>query len=97
TGFLPVDADTPRGMLLGHLQHKHVPLGNRDTDLSEPLVELVHRALEAQPADRFADAESMKAAVQRLLDGRVAPLGLDATPRSAPSGLQPTEDSDPSG
>ena len=45
------------------LNEAPVPLRKRRPGLPEPLARVVHRALERDPADRFADVRAMRAAL----------------------------------
>jgi serine/threonine-protein kinase len=65
TGELPFHSDTPVGFLTAHLSEIPVPVRQRrpNLDYSPALDALVSRALEKDPARRFADAEEMRAAL----------------------------------
>src|SRR5512140_2971005 len=65
TGALPFQSDTPVGFLTAHLSQIPVPPRQRRPDLaiSPALDALVSRALEKDPARRFASADEMGAAL----------------------------------
>ncbi|HET6439024.1 MAG TPA: protein kinase [Anaeromyxobacter sp.] len=65
TGDLPFESDTPVGFLTAHLSQIPVPPRQRRPDLaiSKAMDVLVTRALEKDPAKRFATADEMRAAL----------------------------------
>ncbi|MFI6939426.1 protein kinase [Streptomyces sp. NPDC050418] len=75
TGEVPFDADS--GFQVGY-QHVTKPpptLGERGARVPAAVEALVARALAKDPADRFADAEAMRAEVRRLREGGTGPVG----------------------
>jgi serine/threonine protein kinase len=61
TGELPFQADTPMGYLLHHVHTPPPSLAERRPDLylPEPIIRIVMKALEKDPADRFQSAREM--------------------------------------
>ena len=69
TGAVPFDSDTPMGVVLQHIQTAAVPPHEAYPDRRIPpeVSGLVMRALEKDPARRFASADKMLQALQALL------------------------------
>ena len=86
TGALPFQSDTPVGFLTAHLSQIPVPPRQRRPDLaiSPALDALVSRALEKDPARRFASADEMRAALVGCAPASGSRPGA-ATPRQASS------------
>lgn len=81
TGRLPYSADTPVMMLMAHVQSVPVDPRTLRADLPPPLVSLVLRALEKDPAQRFPSAEAMREALEGIEQDHTIRL----TPAPAPS------------
>ena len=86
TGALPFQSDTPVGFLTAHLSQIPVPPRQRRPNLaiSPALDALVSRALEKDPARRFASADEMRAALVGCAPASGSRPGA-ATPRQASS------------
>ncbi len=70
TGSVPFDGDTPVAIAMRHLDEP-VPLpSSRVADLPANLDEVVVRATAKSPADRYADADAMAAALRGPRDAR---------------------------
>jgi tetratricopeptide (TPR) repeat protein len=63
TAHKAFDADSIHAVLFQVLDHDPEPVRNRAADVPEILVEVIHRALEKDPARRFQDAAQMRAAL----------------------------------
>ena len=79
TGLLPFDGRTPLEILMKHVQEVPVPPSKRRPELGIPpeLDAVVLKALNKDPADRYATAAEMKAA---LPDATVLPGGFASGP-----------------
>jgi serine/threonine protein kinase len=101
TGELPFQADTPMGYLLHHVHTPPPSLGERRPDLilPEPIIRIVMKALEKDPADRFQSAREMLLAlaaaaetfeketvIRRHYTNRIQKPGLSAGSPPAPAG-----------
>src|SRR5271170_314165 len=64
TGSVPFKADTAVGMLMAHLQQSPPDPRAMRPEVPEPLVRVVFRALEKDPANRFATADEMREALE---------------------------------
>jgi len=83
-GRLPFQEQTPASLLVAHLQTR--PPDPRDfrADLPEPLSEVILRAMEKEPANRFGSAVEMQLALEAI-SGEAAPsratlVSADASP-----------------
>ena len=79
TGVLPFDGRTPLEILMKHVQEVPVPPSKRRPELGIPpeLDAVVLKALAKDPADRYASAVEMKAA---LPEGSILPGGFASGP-----------------
>jgi len=68
TGRLPFQSDTAMGMLLHHLQTAPTPpnLARPDLDIPAPLTDVLMRALQKDRDQRYANAEEMMTALDRV-------------------------------
>src|SRR5215212_8998026 len=73
TGKVPFDAESPVTIALKHVSEDPVPPSQLSPAVSPALDAVVLRALEKEPADRFADADAFAAA---LLDARERPTAV---------------------
>ena len=64
TGHLPFDADTPMGMVMQHINDAPPPLRTFEASISPTLESTILRALEKDPADRYAHAGLFAAALR---------------------------------
>ena len=79
TGRTPFTADTPLDLLIAHIQLQPPDPREIRAELAPPLAEIVLRALEKDPAKRFASAEEMRRALDLAL---VSASRVAATVRS---------------
>jgi serine/threonine protein kinase len=101
TGELPFQADTPMGYLLHHVHTPPPSLAERrpDLNLPDPIIRIVMKALEKDPADRFQSAREMLLAlaaaaetfeketvIRRHYTNRMQRLELSAGSPPAPAG-----------
>lgn len=89
TGRLPFQSDTAMGMLLHHLQTAPTPpdLARPDLDIPAPLTDVLMRALQKDRDQRFASAEEMLAALERVAAlplPEAPPLAWPAVPVMTP-------------
>jgi serine/threonine-protein kinase len=89
TGNVPFDSDTPMGIVYQHIQAVAVPPGEAYPALGIPpaVSALVMKAMEKDPANRYASAEEMHAAIVAL--GASMPQGAASSPRPATSAPAP--------
>jgi beta-lactam-binding protein with PASTA domain len=73
TGKVPFDAESPVTIALKHVSEAPVPPSQVNPAVPPALDAVVLRALEKEPADRFADADAFAAA---LLDARERPTAV---------------------
>jgi serine/threonine protein kinase len=80
TGLLPFESDTPVGFLMKHLTDTPMPPSQKQPEVEVPpeLEALIMRALAKNPADRFANAEEMRAELIACVPGDAS-----ASPRTA--------------
>jgi serine/threonine-protein kinase len=80
TGLLPFESDTPVGFLMKHLTEPPIPPSQKQPEVDVPpeLEALIMRALAKNPAERFANAEEMRAELLACVPGDAA-----AAPRTA--------------
>src|SRR5512133_2505564 len=74
TGALPFASDTPVGYLTKHLSEQPVPARDRnpEVEVSPALDAVIARALEKDPAARFASADEMRAALLACVEPAAA-------------------------
>lgn len=82
SGRPPFVAPSPMAVVAAHLHEEPPPLLEAAPGTSRALAEIVHRALQKRPADRFESADAFRAALLAL----TAP----AAPRAAPAAAQIT-------
>ena len=85
TGELPFHSDTPVGFLTKHLVEVPVPPRQKRPEVSARLDALIRRALEKEPARRFADASSMREALLACLAPEAAPAATRPPPAAPPT------------
>lgn len=70
TGRLPFASDTAMGMILHHLQTAPTPphLARPDLGIAAPLSDLLMKALQKEPAQRYPTAADMVAALDAVVD-----------------------------
>jgi len=78
TGLLPFTGDTLGRLIVCHVNEAPVPPRVVNPAISRAMNDLVLRALEKKPKDRFQSARDMRDALERLL----APLARVETPRA---------------
>jgi serine/threonine protein kinase len=93
TGKAPFGGDHPGVILARILCEEAPPLGRLRPDLPEPLAALVARMLAKQPADRWADAEQLLAALAAQMEvlrkSQAPPPGSPLSPAGeGPLGVQ---------
>ena len=66
-GEVPFSGSTPMETLMAHVQMQAVPLPQRMPGLPASLAAVVAKAMAKQPAERFADADAMRAALADVL------------------------------
>jgi eukaryotic-like serine/threonine-protein kinase len=81
TGKVPFDAESPVTIALRHVSDTPVPPSQLNPAVPPALDAVVLRALEKEPADRFADADAFAAA---LLDARERPTAVAKEVRLEP-------------
>jgi hypothetical protein len=86
TGLLPFESDTPVGFLMKHLTDTPMPPSQKQPEVEVPpeLEALIMRSLAKNPADRFANAEEMRAELIACVPGD-ASASASARTASAPS------------
>lgn len=84
TGRLVFDEPTPMAMVIKHMSEPAVSVRSLRDSISENTAAIVARALAKEPAERYADAESLLEAIEELLFGR--PAVVDAHPSLPPKG-----------
>jgi hypothetical protein len=80
-GAPPFRGDSPMATALAHRDAPVPPLADKRPDVPNRLARAIERALEKNPADRFADADEMRAAL------------ADAVPVAVGAGAEPTTES----
>ena len=91
TGKKPFDAESMHGVLFKIMQENPVPLREAAPGTPEPVAQVVEKALAKNPADRFADASELLAALRqarRALASRSSAQLAHSVP-VAPSGQPP--------
>ncbi|HJL20025.1 MAG TPA: protein kinase [Sandaracinaceae bacterium LLY-WYZ-13_1] len=68
-GEVPFDSENPGDVLISVATEEPAPLSQARPDLPEPVLALVHRALQKDPEARFGDARQMREMVLRVLEG----------------------------
>lgn len=71
SGRPPFNAEEPMAILLQHLTREPEPLRRLRPDVPEPLAGIVHRLLAKRPAERFAGADEVWAALHDAAASRV--------------------------
>ena len=69
TGTVPFQADTPQALLLRVMQGNPVPVQSLRIDLPRPVVEVVDRMLQRDPAGRYHNPSEVVAVLVALLEG----------------------------
>jgi beta-lactam-binding protein with PASTA domain len=86
TGKVPFDAESPVTIALKHVSEDPVPPSQLSPAVSPALDAVVLRALEKEPANRFADADEFAAA---LLDARERPTVVEKRVEAYPMPADP--------
>jgi serine/threonine-protein kinase len=68
SGELPYSADSPAALFVKICTVDPVPLDHRQKGLPPLLVQVIHRCLNREPAERFADADTLYEALSRVLE-----------------------------
>ncbi|MDF3290970.1 protein kinase domain-containing protein [Streptomyces silvisoli] len=74
TGAPPFRADSPFAVMHQHVYAEPVPVSRLRAEVPPAVEAVIARALRKDPADRFADAESMRAALTEAVDQAAAPV-----------------------
>lgn len=69
SGEVPFDSENPGDVLIAVATQEAQPLAELRPDLPASVIELVHRALAKDPAERFQSAREMRDAVMNILAG----------------------------
>jgi hypothetical protein len=91
TGALPFSSDTPVGFLTKHVSEVPAPARARNPAISPALDAVIARALQKDPAARFASADEMRAALLACLQPAAAPappMSAAAGPAARPAGAR---------
>jgi serine/threonine-protein kinase len=78
-GVAPFAGETSVATAVAHVQQPVPSLAARRPELDPGLVAVVERALEKDPARRFADADAMRSALVQHVDAPTMPLGTPST------------------
>lgn len=100
TGAPLFTGDSPVAVAMAHQQRAVPPLRRAAPEVPAELARIVERALAKDPADRFADAASMRRALQAVADsGAIDAAGATpaARPATDPPAGQPPADGAPRG
>ncbi|MDR6225935.1 protein kinase domain-containing protein [Desmospora profundinema] len=81
TGRLPFDSDEAIAIALKHLQQPVPDPRTIRPELPEPLCQVIFRAMEKDPQDRYQSAQEMIADLKAFLGGQ--PLGATSAPAAA--------------
>ncbi|HEX5659353.1 MAG TPA: protein kinase [Polyangiales bacterium] len=76
SGCLPFRADNPADLLVALLNEKPLPLDGLRPELGKPLAEVVMRAIERDPAQRYQSTSELRAALAACANDTLAPLAL---------------------
>jgi serine/threonine-protein kinase len=76
SGHPPFSGPNPMAIVGAHLSRPPPPLAGEAPGVSPELAEVVHRALEKRPEDRYPSADEMRLALRRA--GAAAPAGPEA-------------------
>jgi hypothetical protein len=82
TGDLPFHGDTPVGLLLKHISEPLPPPRSINPDLPHALEQVIRKAMEKGPADRFQSAQEMLDALHRVTPS-TEPVSLETEPLPA--------------
>ncbi len=83
TGRVPFDADTPVAVALKQVNEEPVPPRQINPAIPEPLERVIMRALQKDPALRYASAEEMRADLRRVISGGAVAAPVAAVPAAA--------------
>ncbi len=83
TGRVPFDADTPVAVALKQVNEEPVPPRQINPAIPEPLERVIMRALQKDPALRYASAEEMRADLRRVISGGEVAAPVAAVPAAA--------------
>ncbi len=91
-GEVPLAGASPMETLVAHLHTQPQPLRQREPSVPAPLADLVMRALNKAPWDRYADADEMRQELEQLLADLASERPRHPTGRlAAPQQLAPVE------
>lgn len=74
TGRPPPEADTTRGVIMGHITAQPNPLASSRDDLPPVLVEVVERCLEKEPANRWQGADEIVSRLEIIASSASKPF-----------------------
>ncbi|MBS3956915.1 MAG: Stk1 family PASTA domain-containing Ser/Thr kinase [Clostridiales bacterium] len=86
TGRLPFDADTPVAVALKQVNEQPVSPRQLNPQIPASLEAVIMRALQKDPAARYASAEEMRADLKRVLSGGVVEAVAAVAATGAPTG-----------
>ena len=98
TGHTPYQGETPVAIALQHLRAEPTPIRQVAPGVPPALEQVVARAMNKQPDQRFASARAFADALAAAILGRPAPVGADATTvmqRPVAPELEPAESDEP--
>ncbi len=79
TGRVPFDGDSPVAVALKQVNEDPVPPRELNPDIPPSMEAVILRAMQKDPADRYASAEEMKRDLQRVASGRMVESVAGAT------------------
>ncbi|MGQ9583782.1 MAG: tetratricopeptide repeat protein [Anaerolineae bacterium] len=89
TNTLPFIADTPTGVIMRHLTEPPPPPSRANPTLSAAMEQVILKALNKTPADRFQTAGEMVATWEKAAAGWVPPVSTVAEQKPIPPGPTP--------
>jgi len=79
TGRVPFEGDSPVAVALKQVNDEPVPPRQINPDIPPSMEAVILRAMQKDPADRYASAEEMRRDLQRVASGRMVESPSDAT------------------